>query len=132
MCGVLACVFVCHACGIYVVTNALNPPFGQQRDSDISLTFSGDNPEPYFLGYILWYKGENDQYFQVCKYNGSVDIPTIPKGPLPAVTHTVDFADLAPQISNKNFEELLDEGEEYQFAVSSYGENSAESEMVLF
>ena len=123
--------FTINGCGIYTTGKALKPPFGQHRD-DNSLTFSGDNTEEYFEGYVLWYKGNDDNYYFVCEYNGKVEKPTIIPPPW-----TIMFKDLGHQIFTDNFKVLLDSGMEFQFAVSSYGideetKEEIESEKVIF
>jgi hypothetical protein len=114
------CALLITSCGIYVVSNALNPPYAQ---------------ESYFAGYVLWYKSIYDEDFQVCEYNGTISLPTISKSVNP-ITITVYFEELFHQDLGKNFKEILDDPgySEYnfQFAVSSYGENGEESEKVLF
>jgi hypothetical protein len=129
------CALLITSCGIYVVSNALNPPYAQERDANNYLEFSGDNPESYFAGYVLWYKSIYDEDFQVCEYNGTISLPTISKSVNP-ITITVYFEELFHQDLGKNFKEILDDPgySEYnfQFAVSSYGENGEESEKVLF
>ena len=133
-----------NGCGIYTTGKALKPPFGQHRD-DISLTFSGDNTDfESFKGYVLWYKGDDDIDFFVCEYNGTVAKPTIspievetPPWPYTKWTYKILFEELVHQKLGKNFEELLDDEEEFQFAVSSYGideetKEEIESEKVIF
>jgi len=137
LCVLFVCFFIYESCGIYTVTDPLNPPYGQQIDGNLSLTFSGNNEESYFEGYVLWYKGEEDIDYYVCAYEGKVVKPTIIPTQ-PKDTYTVYFADLGPQIQIDNyinFYEILNERYDFKFAVSSYGIKNGkvcESEKVLF
>ena len=129
--GLLGFLLEINSCGIYTAQMALNPPFNQQR-TDIELTFSGDNVEDYFAGYVLWYKEiDVNEYFFVCGYNGKYDKPTIPLVPPVQTTEKIMLKDLSHQI-NGNIKELIDAGREFKFAVSSYGINGEESAKVEF
>ena len=120
------------ACGIYETTGALNPPFGQQI-TETTLQFSGDNPEDYFAGYVLWYKEDESEQYTVCVYQGKADMPTIPRDETStANTYIIDINDLQPIDENLSFIVLKDEGRFFFFAVSSYGINGEESEKVEF
>jgi len=121
-------------CGIYSTTGSLNPPFGLNFD-ETTLTFSGDNPEDYFAGYILWYKLAEDDTYEVCVFQDRSDIPTIPGDEVYSVKiYTIQINDLKPIGSNYNFYELhQNEGTYFcYFAVSAYGINKEESEKVEF
>lgn len=129
--GFLGFLLEINSCGIYTAQRALNPPFSQQT-TDIDLTFSGYNVEPNFSGYVLWYKEiDVNEYFFVCGYNGKYDKPTIPLVPPVETTKTIKLEDLSHQITG-NFKELIDNGREFKFAVSSYGINGEESAKVEF
>jgi len=141
LCVLFVCFFIYESCGIYAVTDPLNPPYGQQRDGNNYLRFSGNNEESYFEGYVLWYKGKTDIDYHVCEYEGKAVKPTIIPTQ-PEDTYTVFFKDLGPQIQIDNFDNfkaILDYDLEnyygFQFAVSSYGIKDGkvcESEKVLF
>jgi len=128
----LALIAAISSCGIYETTGALNPPFGQQI-TETTLKFTGDNSEDYFAGYVLWYKEDVSEEYRVCVYQGTADIPTIPKDENSTVnTYTINIGDLQPVDENTSFIMLKDEERYFYFAVSSYGVNGEESEKVEF
>jgi len=130
---VILILFFFQGCGIYTVPRALNPPFGQQRDGNNYLKFSGDNTETYFSGYVLWYKGVDDTDYQVCEYQGNPpNKPTISKDEITGMPITIYFTELGHQEESRTFKELLEDGYEFEFAVSSYGDKGEESEKVKF
>lgn len=142
-------------CGIYTVQNSLNPPFGNQI-TGYSIIFSGYNTESYFKGYIIWYRSPNDSIYRVCRYKGTLEIPTIPrlddmlsdpsKGAdwvkytdylsdtsNPRIEYEIQLEDLSPQDRDDNMYRLIKiDGEDYKLGVSSYGINGEESEMIVF
>jgi hypothetical protein len=129
--GFLIFLLEINSCGIYTAQMALNPPFNQQK-TDIDLTFSGDNEEPYFSGYVLWYKEVDVDYnYVVCVYNGKYNKPTLSFVPPVQTTQTIRLVDLSHQ-EYGTFDELIDAGGEFKFAVSSYGINGEESAKVEF
>jgi len=66
-------------------------------------------------------------------YQGTADIPTIPKDENSTVnTYTINIGDLQPVDENTSFIMLKDEERYFYFAVSSYGVNGEESEKVEF
>ncbi len=112
------------------------------------LTFSGFNTEPYFLGYVLWYRKSTTDPYIVCGYKRDIPFPTIPKGAgadivqsedktgedPPKTVFFVDIKDLYPQDNlNKSFVDLYyQERMHFYIAVSAYGENDEESEKIEF
>jgi len=136
-------------CGLYTTGNALNPPFSISK-TQLTLQFSGYNPETYFSGYILWYKEDAEDEYSVCQYKTELQIPTIPKFedmPVgwvdavdnrsdilnPRIDYTVDVADIEDPISGKSFFEInRDDEREFFFAVSAWGVNGEESALVEF
>jgi hypothetical protein len=137
-----------NGCGIYTTLGSLNPPFDHSRGVN-SLIFSGYNPEPYFWGYVIWYKESEDRPYTPCGYKNKIAFPTIPKnaGPdyvsqtdytmdpdNPRIVYTVSIQDLYPQENlTKSFYTLWgEEQKRFYFAVSSYGINGEESEKVEF
>jgi hypothetical protein len=147
-------------CGIYVTVEGLNPPFGQEIDM-FTLRFSGNNFDPdtkaifsFFLGYIIWYKENIEDNYSICEYKGRINKPTLPRidevepgffepnvdfidnrgdGENPRINYTVQIADLKPLNSNKSFIDLNNEkNAEFYFAVSAYGEDDRESQIIEF
>lgn len=125
-------------CGIYTVSASLEPPFGISMDTN-KISFSGFNDEPYFLGYVIWYRyNENDQ-FQVVEYLGQdPEKPTLPFTPSGSTRDIeVQISDMTPIGYNSDFKELHDQGEisDVHFAVSSYGfldGEDVESGLILY
>ncbi len=145
--GSLCALTVISSCGIYTTSGVLNPPYGQQIGSN-SLTFSGNNPEVDFSGYMLWYKEAESDVYKMCIYKERTEIPTIPKDlaaaglppdwvktdntNAPVIEYTVFTNVLKPLGTTKSFDELNDSGNQYHFAVSSYGTDGVESEKTEF
>jgi hypothetical protein len=142
--SIASCAALVSGCGIYTVEVALNPPFGISMSS-VQLKFRGENAEPEFSGYILWFKEREEDPFRVVQYNGDLTRPTIPVVPfeaLPGITlvsvgagiveYTVDIAYMEHPDSNKSFLDLKDEGGVFFFGVSTAGTGGLESEKVEF
>jgi len=126
-------ILVLHSCGIYTTTAPLNPPFFQGMDS-ISLKFSGNNDEEYFVGYNIYYKEKPEDRYKVCD-NISIDqYPTIPASPSGVtVEYNVDTNDIRKQGVNYSFYDLYyTYNEAYLFAVSAVGDEDQESERIEF
>jgi hypothetical protein len=146
---VLTAVLLAGGCGLYTTGNALNPPFSISK-TQLTLQFSGYNPETYFSGYVLWYKEDAaDDYFY-CQYKDVLDIPTIPKYEdmlvdwveavdnrsdivNPRIDYTVDVSDIEDPTSGKSFSDIYqDDEKKFYFAVSAWGVNGEESALVEF
>jgi hypothetical protein len=124
------------SCGIYTTRRPLNPPFALTLGTD-SLAFSGFNTEPYCLGYIIWYKEAQDDYYKSCAYPTPSNFPrpTLPRTSATQVEdYAVDLNFLFPDDEVKSFDELNtnDPKRKFYFAVSAYGEEGEESERVEF
>ncbi len=137
MCAALGLAVVLAGCGIYVVTEAPNPPDVISLGSS-TLTFYGLNDEDYFLGYNLWYRYSENERYLLCRYQDQEAVkPTLAFDIPVDESITVDIDDLRPTTGNKSFKELYeqDEIDFVYFAVSSYGlldGLDAESVRVLF
>jgi hypothetical protein len=123
-------------CGIYVTTEALQPPFGQTIDLQ-DIEFQGANDESFFVGYVIWYKESEDDSYQACRIDTGegfkLNIPTISDTPSPSVRNfTVSLDDLASYDSDQSFKVRANEGEHFYFAVSSWGSGGEESGKVEF
>lgn len=120
-------------CGIYVVTEAPQAPYNTSL-SQITLKFHGENDEPYFRGYNLWYRFNENEPYKLCDYvmNTRLQMPTLEEAPPVDSDFEVSIADLET-FEGKSFEDI-DEPSVY-FAVSAYGiidGSDTESEKISF
>ena len=112
-------------CGIYAIDTALKAPYNL-NPPDLALIFTGDN-EDGLLGYNIWYKVNEYEFYQRCYYNKEMSTPTITKTGEPIKKYTVSLFELSPA-SIKNFVDInRTEGTTFYFAVSAYGTGVAES-----
>ena len=115
-------------CGIYAIDKALKAPYNL-NPPELALIFTGDN-EDGLLGYNIWYKINEYEFYKRCYYKSAISTPTptITKTGEPIQEYTVSLNDLWPQDSSQNFVEINDtEGTKFYFAVSAYGTGVAES-----
>jgi hypothetical protein len=136
-----ASLLVFQHCGIYTTTDPLNPPFGQNMDME-TLQFSGHNAETYFIGYTIYYKIEQEDYYKVCDYDkdglsgsGEPLYPTLEVTPVDStIFYSVSVRNLYPQDGSESFYELYekDSSARFYFAVSAVGDDDQESERIEF
>lgn len=124
VCSVIFLIFLV-GCGIYVVTEAPNAPY-DTAFTFTELTFYGDNEEPYFEGYNVWYRYSETEQYRLCRYQNQDAVkPTLVPEVIPVENEIFKLliSEVKPTTGDESFKELYEQNEieSVYLAVSAYG-----------